>query len=120
MLVLVVVVASLICIAACKLFIVVCCIWFTDQGSNPGSLHWEHRVLDNGPPRKSQEQGFFSVLVADMSCFLNKVFYLIIKHSLIKEGTQESGPWEMRAQVVRVNLWSSDNLRVLDTWNGDC
>jgi len=25
-----------------------------DQGSNPGPLHWEHRVLATGPPGKSQ------------------------------------------------------------------
>ena len=24
-----------------------------DQGSNPGPLHWEHRVLATGPPGKS-------------------------------------------------------------------
>ena len=28
-------------------------IWFPDQGSNPGPLHWEHRVLATGPPGKS-------------------------------------------------------------------
>ena len=28
-------------------------IYFPDQGSNPGLLHWEHGVLTTGPPRKS-------------------------------------------------------------------
>ena len=30
-----------------------CGIQFPDQGSNPGSLHWEHGVLPTGPPGKS-------------------------------------------------------------------
>ena len=34
-----------------------CGIWdlFSDQGSNPSSLHWEHGVLAPGPPGKSPE-----------------------------------------------------------------
>ena len=32
-----------------------CGIYFPDEGSNPGPLHWEHGVLTAGPPRKSQE-----------------------------------------------------------------
>ena len=31
--------------AACK-------IWFPDQGSNPGPMHWELRLLTTGGPRK--------------------------------------------------------------------
>ena len=35
-------------------FLVVACeIWFPDQGSNPGPLHWERGVLATGPPGKS-------------------------------------------------------------------
>ena len=30
-----------------------CGIYFPDQGSNPGPLHWECRVLANTPPRRS-------------------------------------------------------------------
>ena len=30
-----------------------CGIYFFDQGSNPGPLHWEPRVLATRPPRKS-------------------------------------------------------------------
>ena len=37
------------------IFVVACGIWFPDQGSNPSPLHWEHRVLAPGPPRKSLE-----------------------------------------------------------------
>ena len=33
--------------------VVTCGISFPDQGSNPGPLHWEHGVLDSGPPGKS-------------------------------------------------------------------
>ena len=29
-----------------------CGIQFPDQGSNPGPLHWEHKVLATGPPRE--------------------------------------------------------------------
>ena len=30
-----------------------CGIQFPDQGSDPGPLHWEHRVLATRPPGKS-------------------------------------------------------------------
>ena len=40
-------------IAACELLVAVCGIWFPGQGSNPGPLHWECRVLATGPPGKS-------------------------------------------------------------------
>ena len=32
-----------------------CGLWFPDQGSNLGPLHWEPWVLATGPPGKSQE-----------------------------------------------------------------
>ena len=35
--------------------VVACGIQFPDQGLNPWSLHWEHRVLVTKPPGKSQE-----------------------------------------------------------------
>ena len=35
-----------------------CRIWFPDQGSNPGPLHWEHGVLATGPSEKSLNQDF--------------------------------------------------------------
>ena len=37
-------------VEACKLLIAARGIHFPDQGSNPGPLHWEHRVLATGPP----------------------------------------------------------------------
>ena len=37
-----------------------CGIQFTNQGLNPGPLHWECRVLATGPPGKSLTQDFFS------------------------------------------------------------
>ena len=46
-------------VAACKLLVVACGIWFPDQGSNPGPLHWESGVLPTGPPRKSQRVIFW-------------------------------------------------------------
>ena len=35
-----------------------CGIQFPHQGSNPGPLHWERRVLPTGPPGKSQYFSF--------------------------------------------------------------
>ena len=47
-------------VAACRilavafeLLVVACEVWFPDQGSNWGPLHWEHGVSATGPPRKS-------------------------------------------------------------------
>ena len=40
-------------VVACKLLAVACGIYFSDQGSNSGPLHWECRVLATGPPGKS-------------------------------------------------------------------
>ena len=37
----------------CSLLVAVCVIQFPNQGSNLGSLHWEHGVLATGPPGKS-------------------------------------------------------------------
>ena len=39
-----------------------CGIKFPDQGLNPGTLHWEHRVLAAGPPGKSLEKTLESPL----------------------------------------------------------
>ena len=35
------------------LLVAACGIQFSDQGLNPGALHWEHRVLATGLPGKS-------------------------------------------------------------------
>ena len=40
-------------VSACELLVVSCGILFPDQGSNPGTLHWEVRVLAAEPLRKS-------------------------------------------------------------------
>jgi len=39
----------------CSMGTLSCGMWdlFTDQGSNPGPLHWEHGALATGPPGKS-------------------------------------------------------------------
>ena len=45
----------------CWVLAAACGIQFFDQGSNPGPLHWELRVLATGPPGKSPEgRGFIS------------------------------------------------------------
>ena len=41
-------------VVACRLSVVPCRIYFPDQGSQLGSLYWEHRVLATGPAGKSQ------------------------------------------------------------------
>ena len=38
-----------------------CGIQFPDQGSNPGPMHWEHRVLTTVPPGKSPNRGFMTI-----------------------------------------------------------
>ena len=44
-------------VAACRdLSVVACRIHFPDQGSNPGPLPWERRVLATGPSGKSLEK----------------------------------------------------------------
>ena len=40
-------------VAACKLSAVACGIWFLEQGSDLGPLHWECGVSATGPPVKS-------------------------------------------------------------------
>ena len=46
-------------VAACRILVVACEIWFPDQGSNPGPLHWEHGVSATRPPRKSFPKVFY-------------------------------------------------------------
>ena len=52
----------------CWVSVVALEIYFPDQGLNPGCLHWEHGVLDAGPPGESQD---FS------SCF-RKIYFAVI------------------------------------------
>ena len=42
-------------VEACELLIATCGIEFLGQGSSPGPLHWECRVLVTGPPGKSHK-----------------------------------------------------------------
>ena len=37
-------------VVACELSVVACGKEFPNQGSNPGPLHWEQKVLAIGPP----------------------------------------------------------------------
>ena len=39
-------------VAACELLVAACKL-LSDQGWNPGPLHWEQGVLATGPPEKS-------------------------------------------------------------------
>ena len=38
-----------------------CGLWFPDQGSNPGPLHWELRGLATGPQGKSRLLAIFII-----------------------------------------------------------
>jgi hypothetical protein len=48
-------------VEACEPLVEACGIWFPDQKSNPGPLHWEHGVLAFGPPGKSQHHIISSI-----------------------------------------------------------
>ena len=61
---------------ACKLWVVACKILFSDQESNWGPLHWEHRVLSTGPPGKS------------LSNFWPSFFYSFTFHSSLQTQHQ--------------------------------
>ena len=45
-------------VVAFELLVVACGIWFPDQGSNQGALHWKGRVLATIPPNKSTQGNF--------------------------------------------------------------
>ena len=46
-------------VEACKLLVAACGIYFLDQGSNLGPLHWELGVLATGPSGKSHKFVFY-------------------------------------------------------------
>ena len=46
-------------------------IQFPDQGSNPGHLHWEYRVLATGPPGKSQGFNLLNHVFSKREVFKN-------------------------------------------------
>ena len=47
-------------VAACELLVAAYEIKFPDQGSNPGSMHWEHS-LGRGATREAPDRIFFNV-----------------------------------------------------------
>ena len=49
------------------ILVAVCGIQFPDQGSNPGPLHWEHRVLATGPPGKFPPFGSLKKICTSIS-----------------------------------------------------
>ena len=53
-------------VATFQLLVVACGVSFPDQGSNPGPLHWECRVLTTGPPGKSLHGIFINRTDRDM------------------------------------------------------
>ena len=57
-----------------KLLVVACGIVFPDQGLNPGSLHWECKVLATGPPGKSHSLGTYSCPHSYFLCICEELF----------------------------------------------
>ena len=77
--------------------VVICGIWFPEQGSNPGPLHWECGVLAMGPPGKSLKLKFswtFHILCGN----LYSLFFL--KHS------------KLHAPITRPLSWLFHLLRL--------
>ena len=64
-------------VVACEFLVVACGIQFPDQGSNPGPLRWERRVLVTGTPWKSLHC-LFIYLYFFNERFLKKIFVLFI------------------------------------------
>ena len=56
----------------CWVLLVACGIYLPDQGSNPGPLHLELRVLATGPPGKSPQRFLFLHILSNTS--LSSVF----------------------------------------------
>ena len=63
----------------CWVLRVACAIHFPDQGSNPGPLHWKHRVLATGSPGKSLH---FTFSVRPNLTVLLKTATCIVSHCL--------------------------------------
>ena len=61
-------------VVACDLLVAACGIQFPVQGSNPGTLHWEHEVLATGPPKKSWYGHFLYNLIYVIYFWLCRVF----------------------------------------------
>ena len=65
-------------VSAWELFVLPCGIWFPDQGLDPGSLNWEHRVLATGALGNSWYVG------SSWPLFLWESIYLLIPSNCFK------------------------------------
>ena len=63
-------------VAPCELWVAACGIWFPDQGSNPGPLHWERVFLATGPPGKSQIT-YFICCLNDIKISTHLIFFFL-------------------------------------------
>ena len=62
-----------------------CCgMLFANQGSNPGSLHWEHRVSVSGPPEK------LPILSSNEGSLVRKAFGIL--KSIMEAEIEGPGP----------------------------
>ena len=55
---------------ACRLSVVACRIQFPNQGSDPGPLNWEHRVLTTGPQGSPSSTVFYRVRPTNGTSYL--------------------------------------------------
>ena len=63
-------------VAACKLLVMACKIYFPEQGSNLGSLLWEFRVLATEPPGKSHPHTFFFTYVSLVGLLIELLYFV--------------------------------------------
>ena len=64
---------------------------FPDQGSNPGPLHWECRVLTTGPQKKAPELGVFHFVLKN-AMFWDFPGAPVVKNPLCNAGNTGSIP----------------------------
>ena len=77
-------------VAACECSIAACGIQSPDQGSNPGSLHWEQGVVAAGPPGKSLSVQIFKNVLSALLYFYYAVCHLKLLRILLKACIRSS------------------------------
>ena len=109
-------------IAACGIFslhcsiqeflVTACGIYFPDQGSNRGPLHYECRVLATGPPGKSQPDRFLN---ASLSSFHFYCFLYQDTHLKVPTGTRQAGQIKGATRLEGSKRNKNNRYRVRET-----
>lgn len=76
-----------------------CRIWFPYQGTNAGSLHWEHGVIPTGPPGKS-----LKILLKNAVARLSPPDILMYGSVTWATGILKSSPGDSNVHEVREPL----------------